>query len=136
MTKLTIKRTSEWTNRMRDIGIYLDGKKIGTIANGETKEFEIDPGAHTLKSKIDWCGSEEIKLNLQESETKVIELSGFKYGKIIMPFSLIISAFYFWSGSKLNFDPLMYLLIIIPFATYLMYYLTWGRNKYLQLKEK
>ena len=136
MAKLIIKRTSEWNNRMRDIGIYLDGEKIGTIGNGEIKEFEIEPGEHTLKSKIDWCGSETLKMNLTDNEIKKVELSGFKLGKFMMPIALIISIIYFAFGEKLNLDPMLFLVLILPFGLYLVYHLTLGRNRYLRLEEK
>ena len=136
MAKLIIKRTSEWNNRMRGIGIYLDGEKIGAIGNGEIKEFEIEPGEHTLKSKIDWCGSETLKMNLTDNETKKVELSGFKLGKFMMPIALIISIIYFAFGEKLNLDSMLFLVLILPFGLYLVYHLTLGRNKYLRLEEK
>ena len=135
MAKLIIKRTSEWNNRMRDIGIYLDGEKMGVIGNGEIKEFEVDPGEHTLESKIDWCGSEPLKMNLSDNETKKIELSGFKLGKYMMPITLIISILYFAFGQQLNLDSMPFLLLILPFGLYLVYHLTLGRNKYLRLEE-
>ena len=136
MANLIIKRTSEWNNRMRNIGIYLDGEKIGVIGNGEIKEFEIEPGEHTLNSKIDWCGSEPLTFNLTENEIKRIELSGFKFGKFLMPIGLIISIVYLAFGEKLNFDPLLFLLLILPIGLYLVYHLTLGWNKYLRLEEK
>lgn len=136
MARLIIKRTSEWNNRMRDIGIYLDGEKIGTIGNGEIKEFETKPGEHTLKSKIDWCGSETLKMSLTDNETKKVELSGFKLGKFMMPIALIISIIYFAFGEKLNLDPILFLILILPFGLYLVYHLTLGRNRYLRLEEK
>ncbi len=37
MAKIKLQRTSENKNRLRDYQIYIDGQKIGTIANGETK---------------------------------------------------------------------------------------------------
>ena len=52
-----MKRKSQWANKMRDIGLYLNGEKIGALDDGETKEFEIEPGLHRLSAKIDWCGS-------------------------------------------------------------------------------
>jgi hypothetical protein len=120
---------------MRDIGIYLDGKKIGVIGNGEIKEFEVEPGEHTLKSKIDWCGSETLNINLTDNETKRIELSGFKLGRF-MPIALIINIIYFAFGQQLNLDPMLFLLLIAPFGLYLVYHLTLGRNKCLRLEEK
>ena len=136
MTKLIIKRTSEWNNRMRNIGIYLDGEKIGVIGNGEVKEFEVESGEHTLKAKIDWCGSEILKINLSDNETKKIKLSGFKFGKFMMPMAIVISIIYFAFGQQLNLDPMLFLLLIAPLGLYLVYHLTLGRNKYLRLEEE
>jgi hypothetical protein len=136
MAKLIIKRTSEWNNRMRDIEIYLDGEKISVIGNGQIKEFEVEPGEHTLRSKIDWCGSETLKMNISDNESKRIELSGFKLGKYIVPILLIISIAYIGFGEKLNFDPMLFSVIMLPLGLYFIYHLTLGRNKYLRLEEK
>lgn len=134
MAKLIIKRTSEWNNRMRDIGIYLDGEKIGVIGNGETKEFEIVPGEHKLKTKIDWCSSETLNIELYENESQKIKLSGFKLGKWLMPVALIISIVYFAFDEQLDFNPLIFLFLILPIGLYIVYHLTIGRSKYLTLK--
>jgi len=136
MAKLKIKRSSEWNNRMRDIGIYLDGEKIGVIGNGERKEFDVEPGEHTLKSKIDWCGSNTLKMKVADMETKNIELSGFKLAKFMVPITLIISIFYFTFGEELGVDPMFLFLLILPVGLYLIYHLTLGRNKYLKLEGK
>ena len=68
MWKLIIKRSSEWNSRLRDIGIYLDNKKIGEIRNGEFKEFDVPEGTHKLKAKIDWCRSETLDFKSSENE--------------------------------------------------------------------
>ena len=90
MAKIILKRTSEYVNRMRDYKIYLDGLNIGTIANGETKQFEINTGQHSIIAKIDWCCSPEINVNLIENETKSLKVGGFKNGNWIMPSGLIL----------------------------------------------
>jgi len=135
MAKLIIKRTSEWNNRMRDIEIYLEEEKIGVIANGEVKAFEIESGEHNLKSKIDWCGSEILTFNLNPNETKTIELSGFKLGKFMLPIGLIIGGIYFIFGKQLMDSPMALIVAFFPIGLFLVYYLTLGRNKYLRLKE-
>ncbi|MCF4101873.1 DUF2846 domain-containing protein [Gillisia sp. M10.2A] len=48
MSKLVIKKRSEWMNKMCKIELHLDGSKIGSIENGETREFEIEPGNHKI----------------------------------------------------------------------------------------
>ena len=95
MAKLIISRTSELNNRAREFGIYLNNKKIGTIANGETKEFEIEPGIHKINAKIDWCKSQTTEFNIIENESKVIKIGGFKYGALVLKTSLSVLLTYF-----------------------------------------
>ena len=104
MTKLIITRTSEWNNKAREFGIYLNDKKIGVIDDGEKKEFEIEPGIYKINGKIDWCKSQKIEFNITENESKEIEISGFKYGNIIMPIGLgIMLLFFLIKESQLTF---------------------------------
>lgn len=135
MAKLIIQRTSEWNNRMRDIGIYLDGEKIGTIGNGQTREFEIEPGEHQVRTKVDWCGSKTVNFIVADTEIQKVELSGFKFGKWLMPVVLIFSVIYFAFGERIGFDPVTFLVLILPVGGYLFYHLTIGRNNYLRLKK-
>lgn len=76
MVKLIINRSSEYSNKLRSIGIYLDDKKIGDIADGESKEFEVEEGTHTLRAKIDWCRSNPINLKMNSEEIIRFNLSG------------------------------------------------------------
>ena len=135
MQKLIIKRSSEWTNKFRAIAIYLDGKKIGDIEYGEIKEFEIEPGIHNIKAKIDWCRSNSLELYIEDNQTKCIELSGFKFSKFLMPVTIVISLIYFIFEKQFNLNPAIFLLLILPPSMYLFYHLTFRRNKYLNLKE-
>lgn len=44
MSKIVINRTDEFVNGMRDYQILFDGVVVGTVANGETKEFPVPSG--------------------------------------------------------------------------------------------
>ena len=136
MTKLIITRTSEWNNKAREFGIYLNDKKIGVIDDGEKKEFEIEPGVYKVNGKIDWCKSPKIEFNIKDNESKEIEISGFKYGNIIMPIGLGIVLFFFLI--KLIFKIESNFLIILGGIGFLypLYYITIGKNKYLSIREK
>lgn len=114
----------------------MNGEKIGLIGNAETKEFEVEPGVYTLKTKIDWCGSETLTLNVSEKESKRFELKGFKMSKFVMPIVLLMSTFYFAFGEVFNLSPWFAIILVGPFFLYLVYHLTVGRNKYLKLVEK
>lgn len=135
MSKLIIKRDSEWINAMRDVGIYLDGKKIGVISNGETKQFEIETGKHQLSTRIDWCGSKPVAINLSEVDIQKVKLSSFKFGRWLMPLFLLG---FLLVGFKqyISRDLILVLFIImIPLGVYVLYYLTFGHNSYLRLRK-
>ncbi|WP_261512867.1 hypothetical protein [Chryseobacterium paludis] len=76
MTKLIINRSSEFSNALRSIGIFLGDKKIGEIKDGESKEFEVMPGIYQLRAQIDWCRSNVINLEINLDEVLRYNLSG------------------------------------------------------------
>jgi len=133
MGKIVVSRRQEWNNKLRHIALYLDGQKIGTIGNGEVKTFDVPDGDHSIKAKIDWCGSRQIDFSVSGEEKKYFRLSGFKYSNIIMPAALVLVILslvlrrIFHIGFAAWF--------ILPVFLILLYYLTIGRNDYLILKE-
>jgi hypothetical protein len=68
MVKLTVSRDSGYADHFRAYSIVVDGKKIGKVRNGETKEFTIEPGSHSIRAKIDWCGSHTLDFTATEDE--------------------------------------------------------------------
>ena len=135
MPKLLVTRTSEWNNRMREIGIYLNNEKIGVIGNGEIKEFEVTGGMYVIRAKIDWCGSNHIEVIISDDETTSVEVSGLKLMKWLMPAALLFNVFFFLTYQTLNIPVFIYMIFMIPLMGYLLYILTFGRNQYLALKE-
>jgi hypothetical protein len=133
MATISIKRTSEYNNRLRDYQLFLDGTKIGAISDGQTKEFETTSGHHTVVAKIDWCSSPELPLTLNESDNKELIVGGFKNGNWIMPVAIGIIGAHFILSFAFNFNYGIFL--VIPAFILLVYYLTAGRKKYLTLTE-
>jgi hypothetical protein len=133
MPKLVIKRANEFMNVTRKMGIYFDGKKLGTIANNATQTYEIAAGSHTLNAKIDWCGSRDYQFSINEGETKYVKLSGIPYANpilLIWAALFVINIMVVFSTGR-NF--LLY--FSIPFAALLIYYFTVGRNDYIKIRE-
>jgi len=134
MAKIRVIRIPEWINSKRKIRVYLDGQKIGTILNGEIKEFDVPIGQHKLQAKIDWCGSKELSCTINENKINTVTISGFKSGiNLIYSLSGII-AFHFIL--KLVFDIDVFIFFAIPLVIVIIYYLTIGRNSYLQIQKK
>ncbi|MGM1054682.1 MAG: hypothetical protein ACQEWG_02215 [Bacteroidota bacterium] len=135
MAKLIITRTSELNNRAREFGIYLNNIKIGTISNGDTKEFEIEPGIHKINAKIDWCKSQTTEFNIIENESKVIKIAGFKYGHWILKISLGVLGTYFLLKYLFEIELNFLIFLAAIGLAFPLYYITFGKNNYLRLKK-
>ncbi|MCA6490967.1 MAG: hypothetical protein IM558_09195 [Chitinophagaceae bacterium] len=133
MATIRIKRTSEYNNRIRDYKIFVDGQQVGTIANGETKDFPTTVGQHIVTAKIDWCSSPNISIELKENQTSNLKVGGFKYGQILMPIGFGLIALHFILTIFADFYYTIFL--VVAFFPLLLYYLTIGRKKYLTLEE-
>ena len=72
---VVIDRASEIKNKFRSYSIYLNGKKIGKIRNGERIEYNTLSGDHQLSAKIDWVKSDVFTTNLAENDKLHLEIS-------------------------------------------------------------
>ncbi|WP_289023212.1 hypothetical protein [uncultured Salegentibacter sp.] len=136
MSKLIIDRRSEFANRGRKIGLYLNEKKIGTIENGQTKEFEIEPGNYNLHAKIDWCGSQKQEILLKENESKKVELTGFPKNKWILPILILIQLVLVGLTYLIDINKYIMMIYSLGVLIYIFYPITFGRNNYLKLIER
>jgi hypothetical protein len=134
MAIIKIQRTSDYINAVRNYRLFIDGKKIGTLSNGQRKEFEIPPGQHTLVAKIDWCSSPNLSIVINETDSKTYIVGSIKYWKWFLPLVLMICTL----TLILPHAPYSYykLFLLLPIFLFLIYYLTFGRKKYLTLQEK
>lgn len=132
MTTIQISRPKEWTNRIRTYKIYIDNEKIGDIANGETKDFMVAPGKHTITAKIDWCGSPEVTIDTGSDEIRYLKVSSSKIMKWL-PWLALPAALIGTFMSKTDEYPIA-AIVLIPSLLLLVIMLTVGRNKYLSLK--
>ena len=133
MATIILNRTSEYVNRLRNYSVYIDGKKVGTLADGETKEFVVTPGHHSIVTKIDWCSSKTITFDLSDDEMKEFKVGGFKNAGWLVPTAIIVIVLSYIVNLKYGFEYLFYL--AVPAFLLLVYYLTVGRKRYLTLTE-
>jgi hypothetical protein len=66
---IEIQRASAYTDRVRAYHVLVDNTDIGTIKNGETKTFDVAPGAHEVKLKIDWAYSPPLTIDAKPGST-------------------------------------------------------------------
>ena len=132
MATIKIKRTSEWINAARNVKIFIDENFVGKIADGETVEFPITAGQHTVAAKIDWCSSPNVIIDIETDEVKHLAISGFKYNWLMV---LGIGSICFFPVLKRIIGSIYAILLLMPLFLFSLYYLTIGCNKYLTLNE-
>jgi hypothetical protein len=134
MAQLQIQRKDEFSNRRRDYKVYVDGIKVGAISPGETKSLEIDPGKHEVFCKIDWCASPTITTEVTNDSVKTLLVGGFKGGNLLWRIMVVVLVVHFIL--KLAFHIEYVALFAIPVCLIGVYYVTFGRKKYLSLIEQ
>ena len=80
MSEIYIHRKSEGIEALFNHAILLNGIKIISIANGETKKIELKSGNYTLQAKLFGANSQTINFTIAENKTKRFILSSFKNG--------------------------------------------------------
>ena len=134
MGKLIIERSSEWNNKVLDMGLYLNKSKLENISDGETMKFNLEPGEYYLEAKLGIWSSKPFYIKMTPDTVKKIELRGLPYGEgfLIFCFSIIIAVVL----GEMNVIGLNFFwLTILPLTGFSIYYLTLGRKSYLRLIE-
>ncbi len=135
MATLKFNRANEWMNRARAYKIYIDGNKIGEIANGQTNTTEIKAGQYSIVAKIDWCSSQELIINIAENEIKELDVCAYKISRWLMPVGLGIFIIHGIFRYLLYLDSSYYYIIPFIFLLIIIYFASIGRKKYLLLTE-
>lgn len=135
MPKLLIKRNSEWANKIRSFDLYLNGRKFAEIRDKQVLSFEIPEGKYQLMAKIDWCGSQPLNIEILEGEIKRVEVKGFIFSKYLLPVAVVSGFLYFGIYFKYNTNSLFLATLLMIFFGYMLYFMSFGRNQYLRLRE-
>jgi hypothetical protein len=138
--KIIIHRQKAWLNKVRGVQVFIDGAQSGLIANGDSDEYIVEPGAHNVRCKMSWYQVPEMNFVLNEGETKFLKVSmGMKYFGVTYIILLLAIASTFiprLAGfQKPEWLPWTKIAIITPVALYYIYYFTLGRKKYLLMEE-
>ena len=137
MPKITIERPHEWANQTKNIHIFIDDKKVGTIGKGKTMDFDVSPGKHKVLLKSNWLGgSKPLEVDMSDNENRTIKMTSFKYRFIIAPFLVFISFIIYYGvvaifGLESNF--LSNVLVVL--SLYVIFYYLFFRMRYLKLQE-
>lgn len=151
MAQIRIKRSSQFANRFRKINILIDDKKLADISNNQALTLDVPSGHHNISASIDFIKTEPLWFHSDESIMAEFELSSplkFSFKSVALSFIEIIVVIYI--VSLITFKSNTFLLLPIFMASFILlellavkfnfgfnilYYLTFGRKKYLTLKQ-
>jgi hypothetical protein len=92
--RITVRRTTAYPDRLRAYEVKIDGLVVGSIRARESLTIPVTGGRHSLRLRIDWCGSEQINF-----ETQAGEHAFFECGSSLSGWRVILVFFYitFWN---------------------------------------
>lgn len=109
--------------------IFIDNVASGTI-NKQSKTFNVSNGHHQIYAKAAWCSSQPLTVNVTDQKTTIVTLNSFKHE------TLFKAAFMLLAGLLLFTKNMIFAVFAAIVFLYPLYYLTFGKNNYLQLSEK
>ncbi|MBQ4821506.1 hypothetical protein [Aquimarina sp. MMG016] len=109
--------------------IFINQRDYGTIKK-EDKEYEIENGQHEIYAKSAWCGSQKINVTITDDEITILTLSSFKNEGIVKVTFMLLAGLLIFT-KNLIFGIIAGIVFLYP-----LYYLTIGKDKYLELVEK
>ena len=135
MAVIKIQRGSGYVDKIRNYKVFINNEQVGIISEGEIKEYNVSPGTHTISTKIDWAGSKDIIVNLKENDVVNFKVENYtaKHWLISVYFIAFITLVHIVLFITIDFQYTS--LLFIPVLATMGYYLTFGRNKYLTLKQ-
>jgi hypothetical protein len=73
MARIEIKRTKQYSDRLRLYEVELDGNIIGKLKAGEIFTYELPEGKHSLRLRIDWASSNIVNFEISADQTLYFE---------------------------------------------------------------
>jgi hypothetical protein len=66
---LIVARAPEgWPDRYRAYRLVIDSKVHAKIRRGSQASASVAPGRHSVRMRLDWCGSQTLDLDLRDGE--------------------------------------------------------------------
>lgn len=91
---ITIQRGESYADRLRAYKVAVDGVVVASVRAGQSVTVPVSAGNHTLRLRIDWGRSEELKFQAGAGERITFEC-----GSSLAGWRVLLALFYaiFWS---------------------------------------
>lgn len=101
MPKIKVQRVAEFIYAWRDFNIYINGLTY-KIGNGQNIEIEVPSGTHTIRASVDWCDSNTLEVDVQDTQSKtIIVRNNARYQLSLIIILLPMAAFLFDSATDI-----------------------------------
>jgi hypothetical protein len=71
--KIVVLRRTGKVDRFRSYRVLVDGERVGSLRQGEQKEFDVAPGRHKVEVIVDWGRSPAISVDLKPTDSVRLE---------------------------------------------------------------
>jgi hypothetical protein len=69
VTAIRVTRpATRWRDLLRRYRILIDGREVGRLRRDATQQYPVLPGSHTVQARIDWTGSPELPVTVEEGQ--------------------------------------------------------------------
>lgn len=133
MPILRVQRTNDFADGRKDYEIYIDGNRIGTIAMGDIRQFQISEGEHLLNAKSNWVRSPPISFGIKSEKTKTFIVGRSKNVKFIINILMVLAVLSLILIFLKTFNFAVYL--NIPVVLFLFYYYTIDSHQFMSFHE-
>lgn len=90
MPTLTVLRDKGWVDKLRKYRIMLDGVEIGKLGEGAALHKQLTDGPHVIDAKIDWCGSQPLRIEAQSEDKTVLVRSALRGWRVLLAVFYVI----------------------------------------------
>ncbi len=70
---VSISRKKTSANILRQFSISIDGSTVGKIKSGQTKQFRVPCGSHSIQARLDLYKSRPLSVEIEPEETVILE---------------------------------------------------------------
>src|SRR5262245_36364196 len=70
---ITVQRGKSYADGWRAYKVAVDGVIVASVRQGQSVTVPVSAGSHTLRLRIDWCGSEEHRFEARAGERLTFE---------------------------------------------------------------
>lgn len=89
--QFTIRRVKSYADYLRAYKVEVDGVVAASVRTGQSATVPLAAGQHTLRLRIDWCGSGDLRFEARPGERITFECGSSLTGwRILMWFIYVV----------------------------------------------